>query len=170
MTGLFLLAVLGLWTLFVVKFSRWIGARFRGGSWQRVASVFVFALLLPLPVADEIVGGFQFRALCKANAAEFRVGVANPEGRTARVTVDPSNRYLDSSAIPIRHSRVTYRDAATEEQLVVLDRYVAEGGMLVRALGISENNSPLTLGISGCSPEDARRESARLTFKLNVVK
>ena len=169
MSGIFLIAIVGLWVWLVFKFSRFIGKQVAGNRWGSLVTVLLFLVLLPLPVVDEIIGGFQFRALCAKNASAFRVGVRDPQGRTTKVTVDPANQYLDSVAIPIRYSQDVYSDATTQERVVAVDQYVAEGGLLIRALGISENNSPLTIGRPACSPEQARGESARLTFKLNVI-
>lgn len=169
MTGLLLLLVAGLWLVVVVFVSRWVGSLAKA-PWRRaVVGGLAFALLLPLPLLDEIVGGYQFRSLCRANASEYRLGVPDPEGRTAKVVVDPSNRYISGKNLRIRHSRVTYLDAKTGEEILSFDRYVAEGGVLIRTLGISESNSPLTVGRPSCSPEQIKRESASRTYKLNTV-
>jgi len=129
MTGLLLLLVAGLWLVVVVFVSRWVGSLAKA-PWRRaVVGGLAFALLLPLPLLDEIVGGYQFRSLCRANASEYRLGVPDPEGRTAKVVVDPSNRYISGKNLRIRHSRVTYLDAKTGEEILSFDRYVAEGGV-----------------------------------------
>lgn len=169
MTGLFLLGVIALWVGIVVKLSRWTGGIVCGGRWRGPIALVVFLSLLLLPVLDEIIGGFQFRELCKTNASEYRLGVANLEGRTARVTINPSNENLRGTAIPIRHSRVFYHDVSTGELMVEFDTYVARGGRLIEALGISESGSPLTIGSPSCSPERRRAENARLTFKFKVI-
>lgn len=168
MTGLFLLAVVGLWVWIAFKLSRRISAFARLGSGKGRLLVFVALMLLPL--TDEIVGGTQFRVLCFNNASEFRLGVADPEGRTTRVTIDPSNEWLRGTAIPIRHSRYYYHDVNTGELVVEFDRYVAKGGLFIRALGISENDSPLTIGRPACSPQSSRAEGVHRTLRFNVVK
>jgi hypothetical protein len=169
MTGIFLLFVVGLWIWLIAKASRWVGARVKSPPWRMPATGLVFVGLLVLPIADELVGGLQFRALCAKNASEFQMGVADPQGRTTKLTIGPANRYLENTAIPIRHSRREYRDTTTQELVVAFDSYSATGGLFIHALGISNSNSPLTIGQPSCSPQKQRGQAAHLTFKFKVI-
>ena len=64
---------------------------------------------------------------------------------------------------------IRYQDVATAELVVSFERYVAKGDIFIRTLGISDGNSPITIGLQYCSPEGARSENARLTFGFTVI-
>jgi hypothetical protein len=165
MSGILSIGIVVIWFLIVIAIASRVGSGI-SDRWRWLFKTAVFCGALVLPVADEIVGGFQFRALCKANASEFRLGVKNPEGRTTKLTINPSNHYLPGKAISIRHSHFEYHDVATGELVVAHDRYVAEGGRLARAIGAG--STPITIvDNSSCSPE--RDESVNRTLKFNVI-
>ena len=166
MTGLLLLLIAGLWLAASLSISRLLATRLAPKSLQAPAAGLLFIGLLLFPLADEIVGGFQFRSLC-ASSASFQVGVANPEGRTTRVAINPSHQPVSGTAIPILHSRIEYLDVNSGEHVVSFDEYVAKGGLLIRGLGISQDNSPLTLDKPYCSPQ--KGVNVRLTMKFHVV-
>jgi hypothetical protein len=168
MSGLFLVAVVGLWVWLIVKLSKAIGNSITQGLWRWPIAVLTFLVLLVLPVADEIVGGFQFRALCEKNAV-FRIGVDKPEGRVTRLSINPSNEIVPGTAITIYHTGMTYTDVQSGEVVVQLDRYVAKGGIFIRTLGISQDNAPITMDRSWCSPEQARGEAVNRTLKFSVI-
>lgn len=168
MTGFFLFAVIGVWVWICLRITRLLFRSYPDRPRRKWLSRSVLALLLLLPVADEIVGGFQFRALCNENA-KFRLGVSNPEGRVARIVIDPSNEVVKNTAITIFHSNVSYFDVSTNEMIVVFDRYVAKGGVFIRLLGISEKNAPITMNSSFCSPTNEQGESAKDAFKFSVI-
>ena len=167
MSGLLFLGVVGLWVWACVAMTRWIMRRIDSKPRRLLTGMGVFVLLLVLPVADEIVGGFQFRALCEKNASRFQMGVGNPEGRTTKVTFDQSDHVAEFTAIPISYSRLEYHDVATGELVVAFDSYSAQGGVFIRALGISNNDSPLTIDPSVCSPQNGT--SVHRTMKFNVI-
>lgn len=126
----------------------------------------IFVALLALPVLDEVIGGFQFRALCEREAV-LVLGVTNPAGRVARYKAEPSNARVSGTAIPIFRSHIEYHDATTAELIAQYDSYVAKGGLLVRTLGISESNSPLTIGSPVCSGEGSSTAlPVRLKFQV----
>jgi hypothetical protein len=97
------------------------------------------------------------------------IGVDNPQGRTTRYSANPSNEIVPGTAIRIYHTRSEYVDVDTGELVLRLDSYVVKGGLFIRALGISENNSPLTIDPTSCSPEDARGENVSRTLKFSVI-
>jgi len=153
MTGALLFALLLLWVLVSAKLARALARKVSSlRAFRAPFAVAIFAVLLVLPIADEVVGGFQFRFLCARDAA-LVLGVPNPEGRLARYEARPSNARVPRTAIPILHSHVEYRDANTTELIAGYDSFVAKGGLLVRTFGISESNSPLTIGSPACSGE-----------------
>ena len=46
-----------------------------------------------------------------------------------------------------------YRDASTKEPVLTFDLFNINGGILIRTLGISETNSPLTF-VGHCAPKE----------------
>lgn len=168
MTGILLLIVVGLWVWVCVAVARALMRRLQMQPWRSLAGFTAFAALLVAPVADEIVGGFQFRALCEKNAV-FRVGVENPEGRVTRFSANPANEILMGTALTIYDTGIEYIDVQSGEIVVKFHRYVAKGGIFIRSLGISENNSPITMGRPSCSPEQVRGEAVHSTLKFSVI-
>ena len=170
MTGIFLVAVVGLWFWLCVVVARALlrHLRPRPRPWRWFAAATLFALMVVAPVGDEIVGGFQFRALCKKNAV-FRVGVERPEGRVTRFFANSPNETVPGTAITIYHTAIDYIDAQTGESVVRFDRYLAQGGVFIRTLGISQSNAPITMERPSCSPEQARGESVHRTLKFSVI-
>lgn len=168
MTGIVLLAVVGLWLWLCIVVARALLRQLRPQPWRWLAAASLFALMLIAPVGDEIVGGFQFRALCEKNA-NFRIGVANPEARTTRVAVRPANEVLPGTAITIYHSRIEYTDVQSGERVVDFDEYVAKGGVFIRTLAISQSNAPITIDRPSCSPQQVRGEAVHRTLKFSVI-
>ena len=164
MTGMLLLPVVFLWIWINSKITQRLCQRFVPKKYHEYALIPVFLLLFPLPVADEIIGGFQFRALCK-EGAQLKIDAEAIRGKTVRVVIEPSNKYLSWMAIPIRWSHFSYRDVATDEEYANFDIYNAKGGILINMLGISEKNVPLTM-YSGCYPPRYGKLDKQYQFTL----
>lgn len=168
MSGLYALFLLLLWLGFLV----WLCPRATAGrvrpAFEDLATVGMFLLLLPLPLADEIVGAVQMNRLCEANA-HYRLGVADPAGRTTRSAADPSNEQLKRTAIEILHTRVIYTDLETGERVLEYDDYVASGGLFRRVFFGGEMSMSPFVGRSHCSPTQARGQSPHQTYKFNVI-
>ena len=64
MSGIVILMALSLWIGIVLLVSRFMTRRMCHGEIKTKVAVVVFALIFIAPVTDEIVGGFQFRAMC----------------------------------------------------------------------------------------------------------
>lgn len=167
MTGIFLFAVIGAWVWICLRITRRLFPSIPDQPRRKWVGRIVFAILLLVPVADEIVGGFQFRALCREKAV-FRFGVEKPQGRTTRVIVNRPNEIVPGKILRIDRLNFTYVDIYTNEEVVEFDEYVAKGGVLIRALGISESDAPLTMD-SSCSPQKERGEVANRTFNFSVI-
>ena len=168
MTGIFLLIVFGLWLWACIAAARALLRHLRPRPWRWLIAPLAFVAMLVAPVADEIVGGFQFRKLCEKNAL-FRIGVENPEGRITRFSANPANEQLTGTAITIYHSGIRYTDVNTGESVVQFDDYVAKGGVFIRTLGISQGNAPITMDRASCSPEKVRGESVHRTLRFTVI-
>jgi len=163
MTGLYVMAVAGLWIWVVFKFSRWFGAAVRGGRWRWPVAAVTFMVLLPLPVIDEIVGKRQFANLCKENTALHvdRVAVA---GKTVYFEPQPSVT-VAGTWVPIRMTQDKYVFATTGETAISFNTLEAKGGKVVQTFGFSEGRAPL-LFRGSCGPS----ENVRALFKtLNIT-
>ena len=168
MSGLYALLLVGLWCWLLGWLSwRFAKPRFKPGTNGLVAFV-VFLLFLPLPLADEIVGAVQMHRLCEANA-KFRLGVADPAGRTTRYVASPSNEDVSGTAIRILHSRIAFVDVDSGEPVLEYDEYDAAAGLFVNAFFWAEMTRSPLIGRGSCTPISRRRESPHKTFGFNVV-
>lgn len=159
MTGLFLLVVLGIWLAIVRWLVKLVSTRLPETWWRMPARVLLFMALLPLPVADEIVGKIQFEQLCKEKAV-ITIDAANTQGKT--VWFGGSERaQIRLGTIEIMQARRNYVDAKTQEPFYHYYRLEATGGWLIRALRISEGNNPL-LFRALCQPENLETIDAKL--------
>ena len=151
MTGLLLLAVVGLWMWACVAITRVVLRQVKSPPSRWLGAPTLFTALLILPLVDEIVGGFQFRALCEKGAV-LKIDAEKAKGRTVRVVIQPSNEVVPGQALRTLHSHLSYRIVDSEEEIARYDTYVINGGWFIRALGISNNNSPLTIDLPAGSP------------------
>lgn len=168
MTGLFLIVVVFAWLVAVVFLTSWLMKRvsIMQKPVRMAVALLIFVLLLPLPVADEIIGGYQFRELCRQGAV-LRIDAEKAKGRTVKVVIEPSNEILPRTAITIYHSHLSFQDFKTGEEIASYDTYVAKGGWFIRMLGISGGNAPITIGLPGCIPENS--QSFRKQYGITVI-
>lgn len=153
MTGLLLIVVAIGWIVIALAIARRLAQGTKATARGAFVGFVAFALLLPLPVVDEIIGGFQLRALCREGAVA-RYEEDRLRGKTVRMRLEP-NPVVPSlmqaptrrvaALIPIEEQTEEWIDAATGEVLLSQNAYTAKGGLLIRMLGISNNDSPLTI-------------------------
>jgi hypothetical protein len=153
MTGIFLLIVVGLWLWACVAMTRALMRRWKGRPWGVPLACLAFVALLIAPVADEIVGKFQFDALCAKYAVEV---IDEARARNSRVFAAP--REMDAlgtgAAVHIGGNQFRYLDEQTNDLLASFHVLSAKGGWFIRLLGISQTSSPLTFK-AGCAPPNA---------------
>lgn len=142
MIGLLFLGVVAAWVFVSWWLAMRVTSRLPRGALRFAAVTAVIAVLLPLPVADEIVGGFQFKALCTRDTL-LKIDAEKIRGKTVRVNSEPANMPVAGTAVRILFSRALYRDVATNEVLASSDRYVANGGRLLHALSGTNGITPL---------------------------
>ena len=140
---LFALFLAALWL--AKKFTQNLPPRFAGAP----VTALVVVLLLTSLVADEIVGGFQFRSLCEKNAV-LKINVEKIKGKRIKSSGEPYNEILKGTAVRIHHTRNVYRDVETNEELASYSSYTAKGGWFIRTIGFSDSTPPLTFS-SACS-------------------
>ena len=171
MAGLLSIAVLIAWFAVAI----WIAKRLTKAvknSQLRIVLIFLcVGALLVLPVADEIIGGFQFRALCRENAV-LRIDAEKIKGKTIRVIPEPTEGSRDAEGVAIRiyYYRLSYRDTETGEELASYSTYTARSGWLVRLFGTSSGLPPLTVHPSTCSPPNEGSLPKEFGFKFETRK
>ena len=167
MTGFFLLLVIGLWLWFVWRCSGWMLKRFSLSSGKQWLRYVVIALLIPLPVIDEIIGGMQFKALCKKGSV-LKIDAEKIKGKTVRLVIQPSWKKVEWAMLPIYFSIYQYQNNATKEEYARYVVYNVEGGKFIRLLGISEGNAPLTIRNTSCSPVVNSTKLSR-NYEFNLI-
>lgn len=153
MTGILLIAVAIAWLIAVLAATRWVVRRVNSPAMKVVSCLVLFPVLLVLPVADELVGKQQFDSLCKKYAVQV---IDEKHAMNRRVSFERRNsdEFAKGTAVRIRIDPYIYRDVETKNVLIRFHILTAQGGWLIRTLGISETTSPL-LFRSGCAPQDA---------------
>lgn len=140
MGGLMFFAVIGLWIYFLKWLVNAFDSRMPKPPWRQVVKVLLFALLLPLPLIDEIVGGRQFAKLCEANVV--RINKDTARGRT--VYLERSNGQIAVAGTWLKIWQLPFRyvDASTGDMVASFDHFRAEGGHLFP--GFDSGPDPLT--------------------------
>lgn len=151
MTGLLLLGVVVLWLVVAVFITRFIVQKVPRWRWRPAVAVIVFIALVVGPIADDVIGGRQFKALCEEKT---RINVDRSRAANKTVYLQDERSYrLPGVLVPITEQPWRYADVDTKEVLVSFSTLQAKGGWLIRALGILETDSPITFP-RFCGPED----------------
>lgn len=140
MSGLLFLAVVALWFWCLKWLVNKIGKRLPDRPWRPLAKLIIFALLLPLPLIDEIVGGWQFKRLCEANVVH--VNKDTVRGRTIYPEAGGYEVSVPGTWVKVWKMSTRYLDVATGEVVVSFDHLRAEGGHLFP--GFDSGHDPLT--------------------------
>ncbi len=159
MTGILLLFVAGIWLAIVIWLSKFITKKLPEMWWRTPVGIVVFAVLLPLPLVDEIVGGRQFEQLCKDNST-IQVDRVTAVGKTVYFDPQPDVE-IKGTWVRVVLKPQRFVDATTGEPVVSYNELTARGGRFIRVLGISQG-MPLTFKGS-CVPEN--RPGSIETFK-----
>lgn len=166
MIGLIFLSVLGLW-LIATHWIALFATRKLRGLWRALAYVAALPLVYLLPVADEIVAERQIERLCREGAV-LKIDAQKIKGRRVKLSFEPSNADVPGIAVPVTYTKVVYRDAQTGEELGSRGNYVIAGGWLIRASGISENDSPVWIGENYCAPDEGSQQAAK-RFGFQII-
>jgi hypothetical protein len=166
MIGILFFVAVGVWVWASAKLAGSVGNRLVSKQpWRSYAKAFVFVLLMFLIVGDEVIGGFQLRALCRENAV-LRIDAEKIKGKRIRLSFEPLDKYLDGIPIRIRWTRRSFRDIATNEELAFYSSYVATGGWFIRMLAMGNSVSPMTIFPSSCIATEAGNLEKKYGFKL----
>jgi hypothetical protein len=151
MRGILLIAVVVTWFCVALVLASWAARRFKSPIVKLLGGIAVLLALLVGPLMDELIGKRQFDALCGERAV-LKIDAQRAKGAKVQVVIQSSNVLLLGTAIPIRHSHLSYRTVVGDSEVASYDTYTASGGWFIRMLGISNANSPLTIGAPFCGP------------------
>jgi len=156
MIALLFLVGIGLWlavTLVIsVNMPRWLGVT----KHATALILLSFPVVLVAPIADELIGRWQFNRLCDREA----VVTLSPDWETvkaARDNDDPITE-IDGYVIPIRVQRVEFVDTNTGKPFLTYQGFHTYGGVLFGRLGLGLGQS------TSCWPKD----KTQLLNKLNI--
>ncbi len=149
MSGLILIFIIVLWVMVVKKLTVFFTKSMPANGFTRLAKILVFTLLLVMPFMDEIIGGFQFRALC-----EVETQLKYDEAKLSNKTVYPQTINLgdlQGMTVPGSSYSQSYTDAKTHELLLSYKVLNADGGWLSRAIAFNSVHQPYTF-TGHCGP------------------
>jgi hypothetical protein len=168
MTGLLLLGVIGIWMVIVILLAIRLGKFFKKAWLRYLVSALTIAVLLPLPIMDELITAPQFEKLCAENA-KLKFDPERVRGKTIYFVGEDPPPPLSVGFLHGYYQRWRYLDAATKEELILSNSYHIKGGIFIRTLGISETNAPLTMR-SYCAPkEEASQKKFLDRYDLKLV-
>jgi hypothetical protein len=150
MIGILLLALVAGWLYLAIWVSGKLTRKVPSPSWRSSLRVLFTALIFVLPMTDEIVGGYQFKELCRQNAG-IHVNLKTAAGRTVYLARTPQTD-VEGTWLRVVLRPQRFVDATTGETVVSYTETFADGGWLGRRL--SEGRVPLTFHGS-CAPRDA---------------
>lgn len=165
MTTFIVLAAIATWCLLAFFVATAITRRMPTTSWRRPASVLVFALVFFLPVLDEIIGRFQFVAICRENSM-IKVRAEQARGRTVHA-LSAKFEKVGGTVVPVVIRQMRFVDVRTGEVIVSFRQLTAYSGLLAQAIGFPGGGVPLTFDGS-CSPA-ARGNLTKLFKKLDIT-
>lgn len=151
MSGILLIVVAITWFCVALVLASWAVRRFRSPIVKMLCGILILFALLVAPLIDELIGKRQFDALCQERAV-LKIDAQRAKGARVQALIQPSNVLLRGTAIPIRHSHISYRTVVGDSEVASYDTFAASGGWFIRLLGISNANSPLTIGAPFCGP------------------
>ena len=163
MTGIFLVAVVLIWLVTAMFITRWVTSHFKSLVVKVVAATVTLPTLLMAPLADEFIGMKQFHGLCRQYALDNidRAGAQNANV----ISVDGRVRTLPNTAVRIDVQSWAYQNVATGKVVVSYNTLTAQGGWLIRAMGMSETNAPLIFNGS-CAPIEYRKFIDTFNIKI----
>lgn len=163
MGGLILFTVLGIWFLIVLALTSWIAKKLPQRWWKIPLRILIFVVLLILPVIDEIVGGWQFKRLCEANA-DIQVDKEAAIGKTvyyqSQASIEIKGTWVHIVLQPWR-----FVDSITGEQIISYNTLLAGGGLFFK--NFSQGGVPLLFN-GTCVPKN--RPGSVETFKAFGIK
>lgn len=137
MAGLLFFIILGLWFWGAISLAKLCTWRMQMGGLRTLTTVLATVFFFLLPLADEIIGGFQFRAICKRDAF-FKIDAEKIKGKSVKSIYE--KKVIQRFPIKITYTQYSYRDSQNGEELANYSLHEAEGGWLSRWIGFNTTN------------------------------
>jgi hypothetical protein len=154
MLGPYVLFLAIVWFAVACGIAIYVASRLPAGGWRVLVGVLAAALLFPLPLVDDIVGGVQFGRLCEENSA-IHIDRKSAAGRTVYLA-DVRRRDVDGTWVHVVLTEWLFVDAKTGEIVVRYNTLAAGPGV------VHFGGAPLTFKGS-CAP--AGRPASVETFR-----
>ena len=169
MSGLILLLTLALCIWAGVWLVRFVGRKVPNPKWKAPVMVGLSLTLLTAPFVDEVIGMYQFEALCKANGIES-ADVSKARGKRVRINYD----YAQEGAVPWQivptiEAELQIKDALTGEVLARYKDYRTEGGWLMRYTPLSMG-SPQSMLFGGSTCDWTKAEEFIKRYEMTWIK
>lgn len=149
MIGLILLVAIGVSLWVCAWLASTLGNTVPNAAWRGTAKVGIFVVLISIPFVDEVIGMYQFNALCKANGIES-ADVSKARGRSVRIEVGVRS-FLQGPVMPIQVEDWVYKEANTGTELLRHKDYYAIGGWLMRYTPLNMGSKHSMFAGNGCS-------------------
>jgi len=130
MIGLYFFFLLIVWICLAGWLSTRITRKLPDSPRRYFIRLVLFAVLLPLPLIDEIIGKWQFERLCQENSTVYIAPDA--KGRTVYLADMLSDEVVKGAWLPIRMQKWRNVDATTGEIIVSFNSLHARGGWFSR--------------------------------------
>ncbi len=141
MSGILLIIILAIWSFVVKAISRLCVKNLQSGTKKTIIHIALFILFFIAPVADDIIGGFQFRAMCTPD----NMLVYDSE-KVRGKSIEYKGVSVDKiyKIIPIWVTQSEWTEPGAAQVLIVRKKYDAMGGWLSRLIGFPEGSPPYT--------------------------
>jgi len=162
MTGIVFFLILLIWFYIAKQIPFLFIAGMQPGKRKLVIYRILCVLCFFAPVADEIIGGLQFKAICQ-KGTQLVYDVDEVRGKKLLWGGEPSTE-LNNTILPVEESPRTLIDINTNKHLVDFKEYTATGGWLSRYVAFNSITRPYIFDGS-CGAKD---KVALLQNKLNI--
>jgi hypothetical protein len=156
MIFLMFLVGFGVWLaaaiVFCKRIPRWLGVSKHGA----VISVLLFPVVLALPVADDLIGRWQFYRLCDMEAVVTLSPDWEKVKRARRVSSPRSD--VAGALIPIYSQGSEYVDADTGKTFMTHPHFYTYGGLLFGRLGLGLGSS------TSCHPKNSEAVAKQINI------
>ena len=148
MGGLILLFVLGVW-FFITKFlTSFLTTKMQVGLLKKSIQVLLFILILVAPVGDEIIGGFQFKALCEREAVAS-YDKEKVYGKTVKYKSGDVTNFTNTILPSYKQVWVHVVVGSENDSISIADLH-SDGGWLSRWINFNSVHKPYTFS-GNCS-------------------
>lgn len=167
MIGLLFLATVAVWLWVCIWLSRKLASLVPAPAWRSPVMWGVLILLLASPFVDEVIGKYQFEALCRANGIES-ADVSRARGKRVKLDIGTQSP-LVGTIMPGTVENKVYRAANSEEIVIQHKDYFAFGGWLMRYTPLSMGSNHPMLFSGGCIVNYVERDAIFSKNNISLV-